>query len=166
VLRKCHFNVPEQTKARVFSCLLLLGFIMAEAAVAAPRQTRDERDVSVARKLFFAGCLLLPWLWILLLIHYRRRYFERDCPAQLQKCKKLLWQESLLCWPSAYKRSHLRPSPPPLSLADLRWSLIGALLESALLIVWIAVFQSSWRSFGDTGTNLLIYQPDVGWWRN
>jgi len=49
-------------------------------------------------------------------------------------------------------------------IADVRWSLIGFLVETTILIVWIAVFQTQWRNWGSTGLNMLIYQPNTQWW--
>lgn len=60
------------------------------AGATAPKPTRDERDVSIAKKIFIAGCFFLPWLWILLLLRYRSRYFEADCPPALRSCESFV----------------------------------------------------------------------------
>jgi hypothetical protein len=48
------------------------------------KPTHDERDVAVARKLFWAGCAFLPWLWIMCLLHYRERWFDAGAPPALR----------------------------------------------------------------------------------
>lgn len=49
-----------------------------------PAPTRDEQDVTVARKMFFAGCAFLPWLWIMCLLHFRSRLWDKEAPAALR----------------------------------------------------------------------------------
>jgi hypothetical protein len=49
-------------------------------------RAKDEADITTARRLFIAGCFLLPWLWIVMLIHYRKRIFDKDAPPELRKC--------------------------------------------------------------------------------
>ena len=56
----------------------------AAAAAAKPPLDKDAADVRVARILFFAGCALLPWLWILLMLHFSRRWREPECPPALR----------------------------------------------------------------------------------
>ena len=41
----------------------------------------------VARKMFYGGCALLPWLWLVNIIYFRRLYFADDCPPGVRKCK-------------------------------------------------------------------------------
>ena len=41
---------------------------------------------------------------------------------------------------------------------------VGTLVYTALFILWVALFQLNWHSWGSFGTNLLIYQPDNSWW--
>jgi hypothetical protein len=53
---------------------------------APPPKTRDEINIDIARKMFIGGCLLLPWLWVLNVILYRRSLFDPAAPAQLKYC--------------------------------------------------------------------------------
>ncbi len=59
---------------------------MARLTEEEKERQRNERDVSVARKTFIAGCFLLPWLWIASLIHFRDRLFDRNAPPELRMC--------------------------------------------------------------------------------
>lgn len=94
----------------------------AEVPVAvAIKPTRDEQDVSIARKVFFAGCVFLPWLWILLLLRYRARYYEASCPADLKKCSSRRRRCALLNAGSSLSRESLHLSGhAPLALTPLR----------------------------------------------
>lgn len=49
-----------------------------------PQLTQSEQDTRVAKIMFTAGCFFLPWLWILLLIHYRMELLDRTAPAALR----------------------------------------------------------------------------------
>ena len=39
------------------------------------------------KKLFWAGCAFLPWLWVLSLIHHRARVFDPAASADLRFCE-------------------------------------------------------------------------------
>jgi hypothetical protein len=61
---------------------------VGDAAPPASRAlTRDERDVAIVRKMWLGGLLLLPWLWIMCLLKYRKRLFDRDAPPALRWCE-------------------------------------------------------------------------------
>ena len=51
---------------------------------AAPRELEVE---VVARKMFYGGCALLPWLWLVNIIYFRQLYFAEDCPPGVRKCE-------------------------------------------------------------------------------
>jgi hypothetical protein len=49
---------------------------------------RGELEVeAVARKMFYGGCALLPWLWLVNIIYFRKLYFAENCPPGVRKCK-------------------------------------------------------------------------------
>ena len=64
--------------------MAVAGAAAPAAAAAKPPLDKDAADVRVARILFFAGCALLPWLWILLMLHFSRRWREPECPPALR----------------------------------------------------------------------------------
>ncbi len=64
-----------------------VGAPVAAALEEAPKPSRDELDTSICRKIFWGGCLLLPFLWLLLLIRYRKRWFDRDSPPAMRFCE-------------------------------------------------------------------------------
>ena len=35
---------------------------------------------------------------------------------------------------------------------------------TTLFIIWVSVYQTSWRSMGNIGSSLLIWTPDDRWW--
>ena len=43
---------------------------------------------AVARKMFYGGCCLLPWLWLVNIIYFRKLYFSNDCPLGVKKYVK------------------------------------------------------------------------------
>ena len=57
------------------------------AAASNERQTpRAEIEIeAVARKMFYGGCALLPWLWLVNIIYFRKLYFSSDCPPGVRK---------------------------------------------------------------------------------
>lgn len=54
----------------------------------APRKrgAPTDADTAIARKLFIAGCFLLPWLWLANLIFYRKAFNDKDAPRLLRTC--------------------------------------------------------------------------------
>ncbi len=62
-------------------------FSTMPAAFHGSQQERDEEDVRVARIMFFAGCCLLPWLWIASLLYFRKRILDKDAPMALRMCE-------------------------------------------------------------------------------
>lgn len=53
----------------------------------APRLSRAQQELIVVRKLFFGGCFLLPWLWIVALVFFRKRWNDDAATPQLRACK-------------------------------------------------------------------------------
>jgi hypothetical protein len=49
------------------------------------RNTAQIADAEVARKMFFGGCLCLPWLWIVNTFHFRQHLFRSDANPDVQK---------------------------------------------------------------------------------
>lgn len=54
---------------------------------AAEPLAHEQHHIAIVRKLFIGGCFLLPWLWIVALIHYRHKVFDATAPVALRKCK-------------------------------------------------------------------------------
>jgi Presenilin enhancer-2 subunit of gamma secretase len=52
-------------------------------------ESRIAQEVRISRILFFAGCCFLPWVWILCLIYFRKRYFEADASTEMKKYLRL-----------------------------------------------------------------------------
>ncbi|CAH8451278.1 unnamed protein product [Dicrocoelium dendriticum] len=94
----------------------------------------NEEKLKLSRIYFFAGLPCLPFIWwINVCCFYRELNTSSIYPElrSLQRCK--------------------HPIPPLLS-ADVTLSLIGAVLWTALLGVWLAVYTNrriSWGEFGD-----------------
>ena len=61
--------------------------VLEASAAPSPPLTRDQKDVAIIRNLYFAGCALLPWLWIMCLLHYRKRLWDKDAPTDMRWCE-------------------------------------------------------------------------------
>ena len=48
------------------------------------RNTSQEDDESIAKKMFFGGCFGLPWLWAVNVWHYRRHLFSANADSGVQ----------------------------------------------------------------------------------
>jgi hypothetical protein len=53
------------------------------------KREKDAADVGVARKLFWGGVALLPWLWIVSLLYHRQRMLDAAAPLALRQCECL-----------------------------------------------------------------------------
>ena len=53
-----------------------------------PAVVRELEIEAVARKMFYGGCALLPWLWLVNIIYFRKLYFSTDCPRGVKKWVK------------------------------------------------------------------------------
>ena len=54
---------------------------------ASQRRARDEEDIKNVKLVFFVGLLALPFLWIVVLVRYRKRLNDPDAPEELRLCK-------------------------------------------------------------------------------
>lgn len=85
---------------------------MARLTEEEKERQRNERDVSVARKTFIAGCFLLPWLWIASLIHFRDRLFDRNAPPELRMCASRCARAFVSFARGTFRGDGERPCPP------------------------------------------------------
>ncbi len=129
--------------------------------------------MSVARIMFIAGFFLLPWLWIANLLYFRKRILDKDAPPLLAWCAstELGSQDSggskrlrKRTPDFAFPHSSCFPSFSSSRPADLRRSAIGAAIMTVVFVAWVTVFQTTWRSWGNVGSQLLIWTPDSRWW--
>ena len=119
------------------------------------RQRRLKEQVNVARKMFWGGCALLPFLWMVNLIYFRKELMSSSTPAPLKSCAWLLCANLVRrrhCIPDARVAVTYAPT-------DLRKSLAGLCIVTAMFVTWVVVFQTSWEGWGETGTDLLVVQP-------
>lgn len=85
------------------------GASSAAASAAARYEARGARDAAVARKLFWAGCACLPWLWVLCLLHYRAKLWDaRTHPAlrwylRAQACGLVLSTAAFVAWVTVFQ---------------------------------------------------------------
>ena len=95
-----------------------------------PLQSRDADDIDVARKMWLAGLFLfLPWLWLVSLCRFRKRWADPAAPPQLilylrrSALGALLYSFALVTW---------------IIVWQVNWSSVPAL---AALSVWSAPTQ-------------------------
>jgi len=99
------------------------------------RNTSQVSDADVARKMFFGGCLALPWLWAVNCYYFRQHIFSG-------------------------------PQSNPSIQKWVRKSFIGCIIMTLALMTWVIIFQTGWRNWGKSGTNLLLIIPNqelTGW---
>ena len=111
------------------------------------RNTAQVADADVARKMFFGGCLCLPWLWIVNSFHFRHHLFGSDPSVNIdvQKCKcaKTCDNPLLIMFFSI----------------GVRKSFVGAIVASIALFSWVLYFQLNWRKM-ENGKDLLLIIPN------
>jgi Presenilin enhancer-2 subunit of gamma secretase len=134
-------------------------------AAARPPTQQDitQANVDIARKLFFAGCALLPWVWILNLYYFRHALVDPSAPAELRLCTSMgcgvgrgRGDGGSRCGAGGSALQTL-----PCARAGLWRSLTGAIILTVLFVVWVIVFQTQYQNWGQTGLNLLVFQPPV-----
>ena len=81
--------------------------------------TKD--DVEVARKMFIGGCFLLPWLWVCSALYFYHKW-RRGSNVGGDRYEELCWY---------YKRY-----------------LIGGGIYAGVILVWVLVFQTGYKSMG------------------
>mmetsp|Transcript_4534 Transcript_4534/g.8655 ORF Transcript_4534/g.8655 Transcript_4534/m.8655 type:complete len:100 (-) Transcript_4534:8-307(-) len=96
----------------------------------------DEREenAKVAKRLFFAGCFGLPWLWIVMAWYF---------------------------WPEAKRRD-----AHPALRRYVNLAAAGGFIMTIGLVVWVIIFQTSWKDWGRTATDMMVVVPDEdlsGW---
>jgi hypothetical protein len=121
-------------------------------------------NVEISRRLFWVGCALLPWVWIMNLFYFRHALLDPSAPAELRLCA-LRHSATRALWDGRGGGRGERGGDTRAMLrgrcAGLSRSLWGAVVFTVLFIVWIIVFQTQHQHWGQTGQNLLIYQPPV-----
>lgn len=53
------------------------------------RNLSKESDASIARKMFFGGCFLLPWLWAVNAFFYRKQLRDPSIDPDVTRCTLL-----------------------------------------------------------------------------
>ncbi|RYG45681.1 hypothetical protein EON67_10345 [archaeon] len=121
--------------------------------------SKEEAELRVVRIMFWAGCAALPWLWALVLMRYRHRWSDPHALPATRKCTSFSG-----CTGMSSLHFHLVLDAWVCASADLRLCVAGFCLSTAILIIWIAIFQTQWRKWGSTATDAMIYVPDTRWW--
>jgi presenilin enhancer 2 len=93
-----------------------------------------ETKVSVSKKLYYGGFFLLPWLWFANFLLFRGDLHKRRAPEELKTC-------------------------PYLVATDTKRSLILFLGGTILFIIWIIVYQLSWKNWGTFGEAISLVIP-------
>ena len=113
------------------------------------RNTAQVADADVARKMFFGGCLCLPWLWIVNSFHFRQHLFSPSAKPDVQQCECAERGVALLLGISNRLRF----------IAGVRKSFVGAIVASIALFSWVMYFQLNWRKMSN-GKDLLLIIPN------
>ena len=109
------------------------------SAVASSRQQqREDPGLVAARRMYYAGFLFLPWMWLVCFLTFRERVFKREGSGGTPvdpELKKYVWRS---------------------------WAF--SITSFAVVVVWIIMFQTSWKNWGDFGKSLLVINIDVDNW--
>ena len=123
---------------------------LCDKMVVTERDRRLAEKVNVARKMFYGGLALLPFLWLVNLIYFRRELWSKHTPPALKACTHA--DVSVLVQGTRADHTCCR-------CTDLHKSLVGFVVVTVLFMVWVVIFQESWQSWGDTGRDMLVVPP-------
>lgn len=113
-------------------------------------------DVIIARKLFFAGCAFLPWLWILCLMHYRRQLFDKSALPELRFCA---------CGLESRPPAMARAVAVVAVLYCLYWGVVRSAARMSEVVGHASRTSTSSRAHAHTTHALQIYAPSsLGCW--
>lgn len=154
-----------------------------------PQPGQEEAQVTLARRMFWAGCLGLPWLHAVNVWYFWPKAFfgagrgggggggsgnggggGRSASPELKKCELQLCCR-LTCGgpgPTGINRLGPRPRLTPVSLhtttrarvTGVSRSLVGAIVGFALLAAWVLVFQLRWKAWGSRVLPFMITTPE------
>ena len=125
-----------------------------------------KKDHLLAQRMFYSGCLALPWLWIVNVLYFRIRVYGSirwwDDP------KEEADSEARNGSASDEENNRETDQRNPLEEEELRkWvhrSTIGAILMTAVFTTWTLIFQLNKSSFSD-GWFMMSPEDEVasGW---
>ncbi|KAL7485746.1 hypothetical protein ACHAW6_011350 [Cyclotella cf. meneghiniana] len=139
---------------------------MSESNIPPPENdepTKTQQEIILARRIFFAGCIGLPWLWICNVMYFRRKVFGPSVgfdywPGKREEYLASLSEEGERDGgvSSVQERNELGKW--------VRRSTWGAVVVVSLFVAWIVTFQLNKESFG---TNWLVMdrteEESTGW---
>ncbi|RHY55458.1 hypothetical protein DYB35_001461 [Aphanomyces astaci] len=115
------------------------------------RNLNKEEDSSVAKKMFFGGLALLPWLWAVNVFHYRAQFLDGTIDPKTTICASVF--------------EYLRAFGFMMFFIGVRRSFAGFVFVTLIFVAWVVTFQLSWKANG--WQKLLLVVPpedlDQGW---
>ena len=96
-----------------------------------PRTWTDAECLRVASKFYYGGMALLPLLWVVNVVYFRHVVRRQN------------------------------PPPDPKLVRIVRNSLGLAVLGLAVFLIWLTIYLSSWKNWGQAGRNISVYAPTL-----
>lgn len=126
------------------------------------RNTNKEPDDAIARKMFFGGCVCLPWLHLVNIIFYRKQFLDPTVDPTVTLCTLSAAPECPYCV-FCYCLRSLRVVH--LAVVGVRRSFLGFSFWTVVFLTWAIIFQLKWKDFGWSSLVMVMPQSDqnAGW---
>ncbi|KAL3790103.1 hypothetical protein HJC23_013614 [Cyclotella cryptica] len=127
--------------------------------------SKSQQEIILARRIFYAGCLGLPWLWICNVMYFRRKVFGPSVGFDYWPGKREEYLASLPEGEEGERRGGVMSLQERNELGKwVRRSTMGAFVMVSLFVAWIVTFQVNRESFG---SNWLVMdkteEESTGW---
>ena len=83
--------------------------------------------------MFFVGCALLPWLWLVNIWLFWPAFWGKNGNAVVKRCKWAAFE-------TGYRDMRLHQVTVTRAVADTQWSLAGCSLLTSVLVSWSLTF--------------------------
>ncbi|RHZ23789.1 hypothetical protein DYB37_002084 [Aphanomyces astaci] len=111
------------------------------------RNLNKEEDSSVAKKMFFGGLALLPWLWAVNVFHYRAQFLDGTIDPKTTICASVF--------------EYLRAFGFMMFFIGVRRSFAGFVFVTLIFVAWVVTFQLSWKANGWQKLLLVVPPEDL-----
>lgn len=126
------------------------------------RNLNTEPDEAIARKMFFGGLALLPWLHAVNVIHYRKQFLDPSIDPKVTLCTSAA---ARVCVIGASACMDVSVLTRVRDCAGVRRSCLSFVFVTILFVSWVVLFQLKWEDFG--WAKLVMVLPaknlDRGW---
>ena len=113
-----------------------------------PEPTKAQSEITLSRRMFFAGCLGLPWLWICNIMYFRRQVFGAQVFFDYWPGKR----DEYLNEHSEQSEGNRETNLPTLHEKNelekwVKRSTRGAFIVVSVFLAWVITFQVNKENF-------------------